>query len=147
MNDITESDILRAKRLRENGLSWKGIGKAIGKHADTIRCYLDDTFRQRRNLNKSHQRVIARLDKAGTPGMIETPIPPTWYKDVPRLIAERDGRLAVPRTLDNILNGTPIKGRSALDGWKPQGADPAKNGMRPQPWHPLRKGEAREAAE
>jgi hypothetical protein len=61
-------------------------------------------------------------------------------------IAERDQRESLPETLDNILMGTPRKGRSARDGWVQQG-DPrylnheAKNRPEPRkPWDPLRDG-------
>lgn len=154
MNDITLSDVLRAKKYRDEGMSRKNIGSRLGRNADTMRCHLDPAFHKlytsRINEYRRHARRNSKEEKAGSPGMIETIMPSSRYKHAPRLMAERDARKAVPLTLDNILTGTPRKGRSALDGWIQQGAPEGTGGgpqRRPEPWHPLRQGEAREAAE
>lgn len=56
---------------------------------------------------------------------------------ISELIVERTVRERIPLTLDNILTGTPPRGRSAYDGFKPRGGPIAEAKERPQPWHPL----------
>lgn len=48
------------------------------------------------------------------------------------------------KSLDNVLTGTPVKGRSALDRFSPpydpnwHGWEGKRPGERTQPWHPLK---------
>lgn len=53
---------------------------------------------------------------------------------------------AVEPTLDNLITGTPIPGRSALDGWTQRGEPEVGTGhgyaARPEPWNPVRARDA-----
>lgn len=60
-----------------------------------------------------------------------------WQERIAELLKERAERERIPPTLDNILTGTPPRGRSAYDGFKPRGGPVAEAKERPQPWHPL----------
>lgn len=60
-----------------------------------------------------------------------------WAERIAELLNERDKRARVPPSLDNILTGTPQRGRSVYDGWKPRGGEAPQAKEQPQPWHPL----------
>lgn len=150
MSEITESDIIRAKRLREEGATWKLIGKTLGHDKAALRARLDPRYRVARNEKIKGNRVSRGYVNSKRAQPEE---PGGWFRHLARLTQERDQRLSVPPTLDNLLNGTPVKGRSAADGWQQQGvSELPRNGRppndaRPKPWRPLLKGEAHEAAE
>lgn len=160
MSEITESDIIRAKRLRDEGASWKLIGKTLNHDPAGIRSCLDPIYRAKRlernaegaKMRRAERHAEGRLSRGAVVERIPNHVG-AWHRHVDRLMEERDRRLSVPPTLDNLLNGTPVKGRSAADGWQQQGiSELPRNGRppndaRPKPWRPLLKGEAREAAE
>lgn len=157
MSKITESDIIRAKRLRAEGFSWNAIARVLGHDHSGLKSALDPAFRARRLRRHQDSAALLRAERREQ-GFISKMEPiqtaaHSWHRHLPELIADRDQRLLVRPTLDNMLTGTPAKGRSALDRWQPRGEDEIPRNGRPpndarrKPWHPLRKGEAREAAE
>jgi len=57
---FSDAEIAAAQSMRSRGASWRAVGREIGCHEDTIRCALDDEYRQRRHAEIAARRVEAR---------------------------------------------------------------------------------------
>lgn len=132
---LTPAEIRTARELRIHGKNWREIGDAVKRSSETVRRAIDPDFREfrQRQVNAARDR---RTGKEPRPARYIQSLGNhvvTSMREIapPEVLAERDRRSELPRTIGMLLLGDPLPGRSALE----RAPDPK----------PLRRGEALDA--
>jgi hypothetical protein len=107
---FTDAEIIRARALRLDGMSWKGLGVAFDCDYATIRRVIEPGYSEFRARQIADTRG-ARLKSLGQREAVVS-----VRKQIPEyVLTDRERRQTAPQTLTSLLCGDPAPGQSALD--------------------------------
>jgi hypothetical protein len=111
----TEQELAELRRMKAAGYRSIAISISLGRTKSAV----DEKWRWVNQTEEQCQRRRARINLSRKSNYIASPPRAVTYASISRpsqqMIAERDRRLAVPRSITAVFFGDPAPGYSALD--------------------------------
>lgn len=110
LSSLTQEQVTEARSLRNRGYSYRQIARGMKFHPETVQRALDPKYRKMR-AEQIARAKLRHVDEVKT--ALRAPEPRRYVP--PHVMADRDRRAEIPRSITSLVLGDPPPGYSALD--------------------------------